>query len=85
LRTADTRRARQTILDLRAAGVVERRDMNRRFWQGVAALKARGRISLADCFCIALAQELGADVVTSDRREFGPIASLGIVSVRFIR
>jgi PIN domain nuclease of toxin-antitoxin system len=85
LRAAGPASARRVIATLFADGVVERRDMNRRFWQRVGALKARGRISLADCFCIALAQELQAEVVTSDRREFGPIVSLGIVPVRFIR
>ena len=36
----------------------------------IGRLKARGGISLADCFCIALAQSLPADVVTSDHHEF---------------
>ena len=59
--------------------------MNRRFWQRVGGLKARGRISLADCFCIVLAQELSGEVVTSDHHEFDPLVPLGIVPIRFIR
>jgi predicted nucleic acid-binding protein len=85
LRSADERRARQTITDLYAAGVIERRTMSRRFWQRVGGLKARGRISLADCFGIALAQELGGEIVTSDHHEFDPLVPLGIVSIHFIR
>jgi ribonuclease VapC len=85
IRRTDARRARQAILDLRAAGVIERRDMSRPFWQRVAGHKARGRISLPDCFCISLAQVLGGEVVTSDHREFDPLVPRGIVPIQFIR
>lgn len=67
------------------AGVVERRDLSRPFWQSIGRLKARGRISLADCFGVALAQHLGGEVVTSDHHEFDPLVQLGIVPIRFIR
>jgi predicted nucleic acid-binding protein len=83
--TNDARQARQTVIDLIAAGVIERRDMSRRFWQRVGGLKARGRISLADCFGIALAQELSGEIVTSDHHEFDPLVPLGIVTINFIR
>jgi PIN domain nuclease of toxin-antitoxin system len=85
IRTTDVRRARQGILSLFADGVIERHDMNRRFWQRVGELKARGRISLPDCFCISLVQELGGEVVTSDHGEFDPLVPLGIVPIKFIR
>jgi predicted nucleic acid-binding protein len=85
LRTADERRACQAIDDLLAAGVIERRDLSRAFWESVGELKSRGRISLADCFSIALAQNLGGEVVTSDHHEFDPLVHLKIVPVRFIR
>ncbi len=85
LRRSDERIAREAVADLLAEGIIERRDLSRRFWQAVGAHKARGRISLADCFCIALAQRLSAHLVTSDRREFEALVPLGIVSVRFIR
>jgi predicted nucleic acid-binding protein len=54
VRKTDVRQARETIADLKNAGVVERRDMRRPFWQEVGTLKSRGRISLPDCFCITL-------------------------------
>jgi predicted nucleic acid-binding protein len=85
IRKTDVQRARQTILNLFADGVIERQDMNRRFWQGVGELKATGRISLPDCFCISLAQELAGEVVTSDHGEFDPLVPLGIVPINFIR
>jgi len=65
--------------------VIERRDMSRRFWRRVGEHKARGRISLPDCICIALAQELSAEVVTSDHGEFDSLAPLDLVPIKFIR
>ena len=85
IRKTDIRRARQGILSLYADGLIERRNMNRRFWRRVGELKARGGISLPDCFCISLAQELAGEVVTSDHGEFDPLVKLGIVPIRFIR
>jgi PIN domain nuclease of toxin-antitoxin system len=77
--------ARRTLRDLAAAGVVERRTMNQRFTRRVGQLKAQGRISLADCFCVALAQQVVGQVVTSDHGEFDPLVPLGIVPIKFIR
>ncbi|MGO8673756.1 MAG: PIN domain-containing protein [Capsulimonadaceae bacterium] len=85
IRKTDVPRARQGILQLFADGVIERNDMDRHFWQRVGEHKARGKISLPDCFCISLAQELGGEVVTADHHEFDPIVPLGIVPITFIR
>jgi PIN domain nuclease of toxin-antitoxin system len=85
LRVTDERTARRLISDLCAAGVIERRDMSRRFWSKVGHLKSRGGISLADCFCVALGQHLVGQVVTADHREFDPIVPLGICTILFIR
>lgn len=71
--------------DILAAGVVERQDMGRSFWRVVGRHKARGRISLADCVCLALAAEVGGTLLTSDHGEFDPVASLSICPIRFIR
>lgn len=77
--------ARQALEDLKAAGISTQRNMNRRFVLRVGQLKARGRISIADCFCIVLAQELSGQVVTLDHHEFDPLVPLGLVPVLFIR
>ncbi len=77
--------AREGINTLFADGVIERSDMSRAFWERVASHKARGKISIADCFCVALAQELSGQVVTSDHGEFDPIVPLGICPILFIR
>jgi predicted nucleic acid-binding protein len=85
LRAADEQTVRQLITDLYADGVTERRDLSRRFWSRVGRLKARGRISLADCFCLALAQQLSGQVVTADHKEFDPLVPLGLCPILFIR
>ncbi len=77
--------AKLAIESLFMDGVIERRDMSRPFWRRVGKLKADGRISLPDCFCILLAKELAGEVVTSDHREFDPLIALNIVSINFIR
>lgn len=85
IRKTNVPRARQGIISLYADGVIERRDMSRRFWRSVGQLKARGGIALPDCFCITLAQELGGEVVTADHAEFDPLVPVGIVPIHFIR
>lgn len=85
IRRSDPATARAVKASLRRDGVIERRDMSRPFWQRVGEHKARGRIALPDCICVALAQELSAEVVTSDHGEFDPLVPLGIVPIKFIR
>jgi len=68
------------------AGVFVRDDMDTGFWQAAGDIKAaHARVSLADCFCIALANRLGVEVWTTDRHEFEPIAEKQLCKVRFIR
>jgi predicted nucleic acid-binding protein len=85
LRSSDERTARQVIADLYATGVNARRDLSEAFWFDVGRLKARGKISLADCFSIALARAISGQVVTSDHGEFDPLVPLGTCPIRFIR
>ncbi|HYR09089.1 MAG TPA: PIN domain-containing protein [Longimicrobium sp.] len=85
LRAADESTADQAIQDLVAAGVVERNEMDPTLWREVGKIKSRGRISIADAFCAALTNRVSGDAVTSDRREFEPLAAAGVCSVTFIR
>jgi predicted nucleic acid-binding protein len=85
LRASDETTADQAISDLSAAGVIERNDMDSTLWREVGKIKSRGRISIADAFCAALAQRLSGEAVTSDRREFEPLAAAGVCTVTFIR
>ena len=78
--------ARDAVRDVLALGVQLRSDLSIDFWQMAGALKATvRRISLADCFAVALAQATGGSVLTSDHHEFDPLAEVGVCSVTFIR
>jgi PIN domain nuclease of toxin-antitoxin system len=73
----------QTLAGLR---IVAREDMDIAFWQEAGRVKADyRRVSLADCFCIALARRVNGEVVTSDHHEFDPLVTAAVVTVRFIR
>lgn len=85
IRKTNAQTAKRVIGVLRNAGLIERQDMGVEFWERVGSLKAKGGISLADCFCLVLAEELSGEVVTSDRKEFGPFVALKICPIRFIR
>lgn len=86
LRRSDLPTAQQAIADLFALGLTERPDMDMAFWQSVGQLKVNpGRISLADCFALALAIRTGGTLVTSDHHEFDAIVPLGLCPILFIR
>ena len=77
--------AKAAIAELRKAGLSVREDMDEDLWLEAGRLKADHRkISLADCFCAALANRIGGEVVTADR-EFEPLKDAGACKVRFIR
>ena len=85
IRAADEPTARAAVRDIESVGVVVREDMDTEFWQDAGRYKASFKVSLADCFTIALASREKATVVTSDHREFDPIAQSNICKIRFIR
>jgi PIN domain nuclease of toxin-antitoxin system len=66
--------ASSAIDQLRAAGLIIHDDMDEAFWQQAGRYKVSFRMSLADAFCASLAERYGAVIVTSDRKEFDPIA-----------
>lgn len=56
------------------------------FWQAAGRLKAVWRrVSLADCFALALTLREQATLVTSDRHEMVPLAEAEACPIRFIR
>jgi predicted nucleic acid-binding protein len=79
--------AEKLIVTLLQAGLMLRSDMDMEFWKSAGKLKSRGRISLADCFAVSLAEREDAVLLTSDRHEFGPLLAIpGFpVQVLFIR
>jgi PIN domain nuclease of toxin-antitoxin system len=84
-RISDEQTADQAVADLRTDGVLVRSDMDDAFWRDIACLKRRGRISIADCCCIALARRENAEAVTTDHHEFDPLVPLDLCSILFIR
>lgn len=55
-------------------------------WHSAGTLKAEWRrVSLADCFALALAQLERGTVLTSDHHELDEIAKAAICPIRFIR
>ncbi len=78
--------AEKALAVLFALGLTERPDMDKAFWQLVGQLKVSpGKISLADCFALALAIRTGGTLVTSDHHEFDAVAPLGLCPILFIR
>lgn len=77
--------ADNAISDMRTLGLAERDDFDEPFWRDAGKLKAQEKISLADCFAIALTNRVGGTLLTSDHQEMDPIAAAGICSIRFIR
>jgi predicted nucleic acid-binding protein len=73
LRCYGTDQTEKLLLSLTETGLVIRDDMDIDFWKAAGALKARGRISLADCFAVALSVREEAVLLTSDRHEFEPL------------
>lgn len=78
--------ARQALSILRRAGIATEEGMDEDLWQSAGQIKADyKRVSLSDCLCAALANRIGAEVVTSDRHEFEALSDAGVCKVRFIR
>lgn len=78
--------AEEALRKLEKLGVRIARDMDTLFWKSVARRKAAGRISLADCFALALAERLGGELFTSDHHEFDRLATAeSAIKITFIR
>ena|SRR2546421_5766933 len=77
--------ADEAIRDLKDLGVIERTDLDEAFWKDAGTLKAGGGISLPDCLAVALTNRLGGTLLTSDHREFDPVAAAGVCPITFIR
>lgn len=86
VRRSNEAQAQKLIADLPGLGLVERRDMNKAFWQQAGNLKAiYRRVSLADCFALALTLRLGGELVTSDHHELDALSAAGVCPIKFFR
>jgi len=78
--------ADRVLEELGVAGVIRRDDLSPLFCRAAAALKSEfRRISLADCFALALARELDARFLTADHHELDAVAMMGRFDIAFIR
>jgi predicted nucleic acid-binding protein len=86
LRSSDQTAAEKALAALTALGLSERSDMDQAFWKSIGQLKVSpGKVSLADCFALALAIRTGGTLVTSDHHEFDRVVPLGLCPILFIR
>jgi predicted nucleic acid-binding protein len=78
--------AQTALTQLEDAGVSIVSDMTPALWQSAARLKSRFvRVSVADCFGMATALQLGAEFLTSDHHELEAVEASGAVQITFIR
>ena len=71
---------------LAAIGVQTVTAMDAELWQDAARLKSQfRRVSLADCFGVALARRLNAEFLTADRHELEALDAAGVANFTFIR
>jgi PIN domain nuclease of toxin-antitoxin system len=76
----------EILNDLSRMGVITNTDLSRAFLYRAGRIKAvHRRVSLADCFAIALAQSLNGNVLTCDHHEFDAVAAANLCPVTFIR
>ena len=67
-------------------GVAIRDDMDTAFWKDAMCLKADlARISVADCFFLAMTRRLNGIGVTTDHHEMDPLVPLNLCTLHFIR
>ena len=73
------------IRDLLAREITVHEDFDAGFRLLVARRKAGGRVALADCCGLALAERLGGTFYTADRHELEKFAAAGAPPIIFIR
>lgn len=78
--------AEQVVADVRDFGVQIYSGADDPLWKVAASYKAAlRRISLADCFAMALTNQLEGSLLTSDHKEFDPVVEQKLCRVEFIR
>ena len=78
--------AERGLAVLIGTGITILSDLDTTLWKQAAAYKARfRRISLADCFGLALAARLGGEFVTTDHHEMDDVAQQNVCPIRFVR
>jgi len=74
------------VAAIEAFGLTVHWNIDAELFARAARLKAHWRrVSSADCFALALAQELNGELVTSDHHELDPLAAAGVSGNCFFR
>ena len=85
-RNAGNRAANDVQPRLAAIGVQTATATDETLWQDAARLKSQfRRVSLADCFGVALARRLDAEFLTADRHGLEALDAAGVANFTFIR
>jgi uncharacterized protein with PIN domain len=85
-RQAGEERAAKLTDVLESYGFKLEESLSTTLWQKAGQLKAEWRrVSLSDCFALALTIQENATLVTSDHHELDPLAKAGLCSFHFIR
>ena len=85
LRAQGTAIADNVLADLALVGVQTVTEMDDDFLKAAGRLKVKHKLSLADCFALALKQRCNAELLTADHHEFDPIVAGGESGIVFIR
>lgn len=85
LRTSGESVANSVWTDLASIGVQSVTEMDEDFLKEVGRIKVKHKISLADCFTLALNRRCQAEMLTADHHEFDPIVAAGESGIVFIR
>jgi predicted nucleic acid-binding protein len=85
LRTSGPEVADQVFSDVRALPIIIVWEIEIDFLQAVGRFKVGHRMSYADAWVLALAERESATVVSTDRHEFGPIETKGVLPFYWLR
>lgn len=85
IRRSSIEEASEVFSNFLDTGVLIVEDMDFELWMMASALKSEHKLSLADCFCIALAYRVEGTILTSDHHEFEPIEGIIEPPIIFIR
>lgn len=85
-RRSGDKAANEVKIILEKSGIEIESSLSSDFWEAAGKLKGVwGRISLADCFAVALTLREGGTLITSDHHEMDRLAEAQVCPIRFIR
>ncbi|HEY3329769.1 MAG TPA: PIN domain-containing protein [Capsulimonadaceae bacterium] len=78
--------AERCCADLESAGLQVVEPPDSAVWKRAAQIKVSpGHLSVCDCFALALAEDIGGTLLTSDHHDLDRVVPYGIAPIQFIR